>query len=84
MGNNSKEKSRQIIDLCLQLMRDSVTKKNLISLTTDPVGPQPQMRKIVEILTKLEKYVESIFPDTDPIANLKSEKSSDSSKRSYR
>ena len=68
----------------LQLMKETVSGRDLMASKGEPVGPQPQMKKAVDILTKLEKYVDSIFPDVDTSSYFRSERSSDSSKRSYR
>lgn len=54
-----------------------------MSLAKDPTGPQPELKQVVEKLTKLEKLVDSIFPDPDANLYLRSERSSDSSRRSY-
>lgn len=66
-------------------MKDAVLQKDLVAIDEEPTGPQLEMRKVVDILTKLEKNVEPIYPDPDSASYLlKSERSSDSSKRSYR
>jgi len=65
-------------------MKSAIGDKNLMTLTKDPVGPQPEIKRVVENLTKLEKLVDSIFPDPDSSSYFKSERSSDSSRRSYR
>jgi hypothetical protein len=67
-----------------QFLKKAILEKDLMSITKDPVGPQHEMKQIVEKLTKLEKLVDSIFPDPDSNMYVKSERSSDSSRRSYR
>ncbi len=68
-----------------ELMKSAILDKSLMSIFKDPVGPQPEMKRVVEKLTKLEKLVDSIFPDPDTNSyHLRSERSSDSSRRSYR
>ncbi|CAG7831601.1 unnamed protein product [Allacma fusca] len=66
-----------------ELIKETVLVRDLMAVRNEPDGPQPQMRKVIEILTKLEKYIDSVFPDMDSAAYFRSEKSSDSSKRSY-
>jgi hypothetical protein len=65
-------------------MKDAVIGNNLVAMSEEPTCPHPEMKKIVDILTKLEKNVEPIYPDPDSSSFLRSERSSDSSKRSYR
>ena len=65
-------------------MKVAVLDRDLMTVNKEPEAPQIQMKKVVEILTRLEKYIDSIFPDQDSQSYFRSEKSSDSSKRSYR
>lgn len=65
-------------------MKSALYEKNLVSITSAPTGPLPEMKRVVEKLTKLEKLVDTIFPDRDQSSYMRSERSSDSSRRSYR
>ena len=65
-------------------MKSAVIDGDLVAMSEEPTSPHSEMRKIVELLTKLEKNVEPIYPDPDSSSFLRSERSSDSSKRSYR
>lgn len=64
-----------------ELMKSAVLKNDLMAVSEDPKGPSQQMKKVTEVLTALEKQVDSIFPDNDS-SYFKSERSSDSSRRS--
>lgn len=65
-----------------ELMKSAVLRNDLMSISHDPNGPSQQMKQVIEVLTTLEKQVDSIFPDSDSSTFLKSERSSDSSRRS--
>jgi len=64
-------------------MRSAIFEEDTLNCSKTPVAPRVQMKKVIEMLSKLEKQVDPIFPDSDS-SYMKSERSSDSSRRSVR